>query len=326
MANVTNSNVDYVEGDDEEFEQLYQEFAIKQLEEDSRKPKNRPKSKEPVGVFPTVLGFRLRDEILLLGDHLLVHRSVLISPSSALGNNSQQPSPIFNDQGAQTAKRAKRCAKIGKQIVTAVKNGGLDTVLNTALTDILERAEILRVPREILDRSTKKACEKGQEAFIEKLYKVKGLDGLEMVVEVLTDDVNRSEAAVRKVVKDQGGKMRASDSIMSDFKRAWVVYVKVTDAVLDQISMLASDSGAARPTVYKDGSERYYKIICETEKIYTRFGPKLLEKGIAFESDYELLPLRTNSEVGGLETVVNDVIMARLLDLDDVDAVYTNRE
>lgn len=74
MANVTNSNVDYVEGDDEEFEQLYQEFAIKQLEEDSRKPKNRPKSKEPVGVFPTILGFRLRDEIILLGDHLLVHR------------------------------------------------------------------------------------------------------------------------------------------------------------------------------------------------------------------------------------------------------------
>ena len=56
-----------------------------------------------------------------------------------------------------------------------------------------------------------------------------------MVVEVLTDKINLSVAAVREVVKDHGGKMADPGSVMFKFRRVRVVNIKVTDADKDQL-------------------------------------------------------------------------------------------
>lgn len=65
-----------------------------------------------------------------------------------------------------------------------------------------------------------------------------------MIVQVLTDKVNRSVARIREVVKDYGGKMADSGSIMFKFKRARVVSIKVADADKDQLLAIALDAGA----------------------------------------------------------------------------------
>lgn len=79
-----------------------------------------------------------------------------------------------------------------------------------------------------------------------------------MVVEVLTDKVNRSVAAVREVVKDCGGKMADPGSVMFKFKRARVVTVKPTDVDKDQLLAIALDAGAEdviEPPAYEDVDE-----------------------------------------------------------------------
>lgn len=79
-----------------------------------------------------------------------------------------------------------------------------------------------------------------------------------MVVEVLTDKINRSVAAVREVVKDCGGKMADPGSILFKFRRARVVNIKVSDADKDDLLAIALDAGAEdviEPPVYEDDSD-----------------------------------------------------------------------
>ncbi|KAK6152574.1 hypothetical protein DH2020_012213 [Rehmannia glutinosa] len=265
---------------------------------------------------------------------------------------------------AQDAKKAKLYARFGKEVVSAVKKGGSSPVSNTALAALFEKAKELDIPRDIIDRNIKRASEKGQEAFIEKFYEVVGYvvfekfceksrihcfghfaiiehsvsqvygyGGAGMIVQVLTDKVNRSVAAVREVVKDYGGKMADSGSIMFKFKRARVVNIKAKDADKDQLLAIALDAGAddvIEPSIDEDDpeedSERHYKIVSSMEN-YTTVLSKLREEGITFETDngFELLPL-TPVEVDDEAMDLNKELMSKLLELDDVDAVYTDQK
>ncbi|GJW67014.1 probable transcriptional regulatory protein [Tanacetum coccineum] len=200
-----------------------------------------------------------------------------------------------------------------------VKKGGPNPVSNTALAAILEKAKELDVPKDILERNIKRASDKGQEAYIEKVYEVYGYGGVGIIVEVSTDKINRSVARVREVVKDCGGKMADPGSIMFKFKRARVVNVKVTDADKDQLLNIALDALGADDVMY-------YKIVSSSDN-YAEILSKLREEGIAFEPDNgsELLPL-TSIEADDEAKELNKELMADLLDLDDVDAVYTDQK
>lgn len=191
------------------------------------------------------------------------------------------------------------------------------------------------MPKEIVDRNIKRASEKGQEDFIEKFYEVYGFGGVGMVIAVSTDKVTRSIADVRGVVKDCGAKLADVGSILFKFRRARVVNVKVADAEKDQILGIALDAGAEdviEPTVYDDDDseedrlESYYKIVTSSEN-YTAILSKLREEGIAFEPDngFELLPLNT-IEVDDEAIELNKELVSKLLDLDDVDAVYSDQK
>lgn len=246
----------------------------------------------------------------------------------------RRSSKIATRKGAQDLKKAKLYAKIGKEVVSAVKKGGPSAVSNTALAAVFEKAKELDVPKEIVERNIKKASEKGQEAFIEKVYEVYGYGGVGFVVEVSTDKVNRSVAAVREVVRDCGGKMADSGSVVFRFKRARVVNVKNGDADKDQLLGIALDAGAEdviepsndEDECEEDHSERYYKIVSSPEN-YSNILSKLRDEGISFEPDngYELLPVAP-VEVDDEAMELNKELMSKLLELDDVDAVYTDQK
>lgn len=241
---------------------------------------------------------------------------------------------IAGRKETQNAKKMKLCSKIGKEVVSAIKKGGPNPASNTLLAAVVEKAKELDVPKEILERNIKRASEKGQEAYIEKFYEVYGFGGVTIVVEALTDNINRSVAVVRGVVKDCGGKMADPGSVMFKFRRARVVNVKVTDADRDQILSIALDAGAEdviEPPmrdndIEEDTPESYYKVVTSSEN-YTAILSKLQEERIPFEPDngFELLPL-TTIEVDDEAMDLNNVLMSKLLELDDVDAIYTDQK
>ncbi|KAF5456475.1 hypothetical protein F2P56_025958 [Juglans regia] len=260
--------------------------------------------------------------------HYLQERKIWAFHPVCMGRRSCK---IAGRKGAQDAKKAKLYARIGKEVVSAVKKGGPNTISNTALAAVLEKAKELDVPKEILDRNIKKASEKGQEAYIEKIYEVYGYGGVSMVVEVSTDKINRSVAAVREVVKDYGGKMADPGSVMFKFRRVRVVNVKVSDVDKDHLLAIALDAGAEdviEPPLYEDDTEEesYYKIVSASEN-YAEILSKLREDGMKFEPDNgsELLPM-TTIEVDDEAMELNKELMSKLLELDDVDAVYTDQQ
>ncbi|XP_020105438.1 probable transcriptional regulatory protein At2g25830 isoform X2 [Ananas comosus] len=211
---------------------------------------------------------------------------------------------IAGRKDAQNLKKMKRNSKIGKEIVAAIKKGGPNPSSNTNLATILEKARELDIPKEIVERNIKKASEKGQETYIEKFY------------------------------EDCGAKLADPGSIMFKFRRARVVNVKAADADKDQLLIVALDSGAEdviEPTIYDDDSEEdrqesYYKIITSAED-YPVILSKLRDEGIAFEQDngFELLPLNP-IEVDDEAMELNKELMSKLLELDDVDAVYSDQK
>ncbi|XP_048331016.1 probable transcriptional regulatory protein At2g25830 [Ziziphus jujuba] len=246
----------------------------------------------------------------------------------------RRSSKIAGRKVAQDAKKTKLYSRIGKEVVSAVKKGGPSPISNTVLAAVLDKAKELDVPKEIVERNIKKASEKGQEAYIEKIYEVYGFGGASMVVEVLTDKINRSVAAIREVVKDCGGKMADPGSVMFKFRRVRVVNIKVSDADKDQLLGIALDAGAddvIEPPVYEDDteedrSESYYKIVSSSEN-YSTILEKLRLEGINFETDNgsELIPINTIG-VDDEALDLNKELMGKLLELDDVDAVYTDQK
>uniref|UniRef100_A0A0E0A1Q3 Transcriptional regulatory protein n=1 Tax=Oryza glumipatula TaxID=40148 RepID=A0A0E0A1Q3_9ORYZ len=249
---------------------------------------------------------------------------------------------IAGRKDAQNLKKMKRNSKIGKEIVAAVKKGGPSPSSNTTLAAILEKARELDIPKEILERNIKRASEKGQDTYTEKVYEVYGFGGVGMVVEVLTDKITRSIADIRNVVKDCGAKLADPGSVTFRFRQARVVNIKVTDADKDQLLTVALDAGAddvIEPNFdddddddddydddsSEDVSERFYKIVTTSEN-YPVVLSKLQEEGLKFETDngYELLPLNP-IEVDDEAMELNKVLVSKLLELDDVDAVYTDQ-
>ncbi|XP_047045368.1 probable transcriptional regulatory protein At2g25830 [Lolium rigidum] len=243
---------------------------------------------------------------------------------------------IAGRKGAQNLKKMKRNSKIGKEIVAAIKKGGPSPSSNTALAAILEKVRELDVPKEVVERNIKRASEKGQDTYIEKVYEVYGFGGVSMVVEVLTDKITRSIADIRNVVKDCGAKLADPGSVTFRFQQARVVNIKVTDADKDQLLSVALDAGAddvIEPNFDGDDEdseedviERFYKIVTTSEN-YPVVLSKLQEEGIKFETDngYELLPLNP-VEVDDEAMDLNKDLVLKLLELDDVDAVYTDQK
>ncbi|GAV65541.1 Transcrip_reg domain-containing protein [Cephalotus follicularis] len=246
----------------------------------------------------------------------------------------RRSSKIAGRKGAQDMKKAKLYSRIGKEVVSAVKKGGPNPISNTVLATVLEKAKELDVPKEILERNIKRASEKGQDDYIHKSFEIYGYGGVSMVVEVSTDKINRSVSAVREVLKDYGGKFAGPGSVMFKFRRARVANVKLTDVDKDQLLAVALDAGAEdviEPPVYEDDasedvSESYYKVVSSAEN-YTAILSKLHEAGLKFETDngYELLPI-TSVEVDDEAVDLNKELISKLLELDDVDAVYTDQK
>ncbi|KAK1264556.1 putative transcriptional regulatory protein [Acorus gramineus] len=291
------------------------------------KPSNASLVLHRIGFFER--GFSSPNSMGMMGSAERVRR-IWTTHTVCMGRRS---SKIATRKNAQDAKKAKRYGRIGKEIVSAVKKGGPNPMSNMVLAAVLEKAKELDVPKDILERNIKRASEKDQEAYIEKVYEVYGFGGVAIVVEVLTDKITRSVATVREVVKDYSARMADPGSVLFKFRRARVVNVKDTDVDKDQLLIVALDAGAEdviEPSFdedeSEDRSERDYKIVSSTEN-YSLILSKLRDEGINFEPDNgsELLPLNP-IEVDDEAMDLNKELMSKLLELDDVDAVYSDQK
>ncbi|MDP4086754.1 MAG: YebC/PmpR family DNA-binding transcriptional regulator [Bacillota bacterium] len=142
---------------------------------------------------------------------------------------------IKDKKASKDANTSRIYAKFGVEIYVAAKQGVPDPEGNQALKFVLERAKTYNVPRHIIDRAIEKAKGSGDETYSELRYEGFGPSGSMVIVDALTNNVNRTASDVRAAFGKNGGNMGVSGSVAYMFDPTAVIGVegKTADEVLE---------------------------------------------------------------------------------------------
>ncbi len=142
---------------------------------------------------------------------------------------------IKEKKASKDANTSRIYAKFGVEIYVAAKKGEPDPESNRALKVVLERAKTYNVPRAIIDRALEKAKGSGDEMYSELRYEGFGPNGSMVIVDALTNNVNRTAADVRAAFNKNGGNMGVNGSVayMFDATAVFGVSGKSADEVME---------------------------------------------------------------------------------------------
>ncbi|KAJ9511659.1 hypothetical protein QJQ45_017972 [Haematococcus lacustris] len=230
-------------------------------------------------------------------------------------------------QGKSDAKKAKIYGRVGKKIVSVVKAGGADPSVNIKLADLLRVAKDLGVPREILDRNISRASDKNQADFQEVLYEAYGPGGTGFLVACLTDNVNRSASEVKNALTKGGAKVAEPGSVQFNFTRSGMVLVEDTaeDAVFEAAMEAGADDVVAVTPEEEGAPSTSFKVFTSVEGFNTAKAT-LVSLGFRVNQEDSDLAYKPAAAVEVDEEAFAkcEMLLERLLDLDDVDGVFHN--
>ena len=212
------------------------------------------------------------------------------------------------------AKRGALFTKIGNQIAIAARSG-TDPNMNPSLAMVLEKARLANMPKANIERAIARVVDKSAAALTEEVYEAYGPGGVGIVIEVATDNKNRTLPEVRHTLDKNGGRMADSGSVMFQFKRKGVIEIseKGEDAL-----MVALDAGA------EDANEEEDGIVIYTDLMKVR--NSLADAGMTITSaELQYVPTSYIPVEGENEEKLEKLLGA-IDDLDDVTNVYTNAE
>ncbi|QPC47813.1 YebC/PmpR family DNA-binding transcriptional regulator [Mangrovibacillus cuniculi] len=227
---------------------------------------------------------------------------------------------IKEKKAAKDANTSKVYNKFAKEIYVVAKQGEPDPELNTSLRMVIERAKTYNVPRNIIDRAIDKAKSGADENFDELRYEGFGPSGSMIIVDALTNNVNRTASEVRAAFGKNGGNMGVSGSVSYMFDATAVIGFegKSADEVLE--ILLEADIDA-RDVLEEDDSVIVY---AEPDQLHATQSA-IREAGVEEFSIAEITMLpQTEVEVSEADLAQFDKLIAALEDLDDVQQVYHN--
>jgi YebC/PmpR family DNA-binding regulatory protein len=142
---------------------------------------------------------------------------------------------IKEKKASKDANTSRIYAKFGREIYVVAKQGEPDPESNQALKFVLERAKTYNVPKAIIDRAIEKAKGGSEENYDELRYEGFGPNGSMVIVDALTNNVNRTASEVRSTFTKNGGNLGVSGSVSYMFDQTAVIGLvgKTADEVLE---------------------------------------------------------------------------------------------
>ncbi|HEY1787150.1 MAG TPA: YebC/PmpR family DNA-binding transcriptional regulator [Verrucomicrobiae bacterium] len=225
-------------------------------------------------------------------------------------------------KGALDAKRGKIFAKLGREITVAAKLGGGDPGMNPRLRMILLKCRSANMPADNIERAIKKGLGGGESVTFEDLtYELYGPHGVALLVEVSTDNRNRTASDVRSIITKSGGSIATSGSVSRLFHRKGQIIVSKEHAGEDKLMELALEAGAED---FKTDAEGF-EILTEPANL-EGVHKKIEAAGIKSEAaGITSLPAMTVPLNAATVAAVNKLI-DELEDHDDIKEVFSNAE
>ncbi|MBV8705006.1 MAG: YebC/PmpR family DNA-binding transcriptional regulator [Acetobacteraceae bacterium] len=173
---------------------------------------------------------------------------------------------IMHRKGAQDARRARQFARLIREITVAARQGLPDPASNPRLRAAVAAARQANMPRDTVDRAIKKAAGGGAgEDYAEVRYEGYGPAGVAVVVEALTDNRNRTAAAVRAAFSKYGGALGETNAVSFLFNRVGVVRYPASAASADAMLEAAIEAGADDARSDAEAHE----VTCASEDLFT---------------------------------------------------------
>lgn len=229
-------------------------------------------------------------------------------------------STIKRQKSANDAKRGAVFTKLGNQIAIAAR-GGTDPATNASLAMAVEKAKAANMPMSNIERSIARVKDKSAGQLEEAMYEGYGPGGVAVLVEVATDNKNRTYPEVRSAFAKNGGSLAEPGSVSYQFSRKGVLRLKGTG---EDLQLQAIEAGAE--DVF-DEPETNETVVYTASNELAKVRDALKSAGAeVLEAELTYVPNASN-DISDPETarkVVN--LMTALEDLDDVTNTHTNFE
>ena len=214
---------------------------------------------------------------------------------------------------------SKTFTKIGREITKAAKEGGPDPESNSKLRVLIQNAKAANMPKDNVERAIKKATDKNQEDWDERVYEGYGQHGVAILVETLTDHPTRTVANVRAAFNKCDGSLGTSGSVEFLFERKCMFKIDAGELDVEEFELEMIDHGAEE--IDKDDEENTIIIYGQFED-FGNIQSGLEELGHEIkEANLERIPLNTVQLSAEQEEDLNKLI-ERLEEDDDVQNVF----
>ena len=216
-------------------------------------------------------------------------------------------------------KKGKIFSRVTKEIISSVKQGGADPKSNPRLRAAVEKARLVNLPTENIERNIKKASSADQADFSYVTYELYGYGGIGIVVEIMTDNKNRIASEIRIATNKRGGSIANPGAVLFNFEKKAVLKIHKEHIQEDALFLAAGEAGAEDFEV----GEEEFTILAAPDQLFL-VKAKFDQMGIVVtEAELEFVP-KTYVECDEENGKANLALIEWLENLDDVDAVYHN--
>jgi len=231
-------------------------------------------------------------------------------------------STIKRKKGAADAKRGKIFTKLIKEITIAAREGGGDPAGNPRLRLAVDNAKAANMPADNIDRAIKKATgELEGVTYLELTYEGYASGGIAVIIEVATDNKNRTVADVRHIFSKHGGSMGETGSVAWMFNRKGMISLPSLDKTEDEIMDIALEAGAEDLQT----EEGYFEIQTDLES-FESVRNALAAADLKIENASLQWIAKNTVSVSGDEAEKVMKLIEAMEDNDDVQNVYSNAD
>ena len=225
---------------------------------------------------------------------------------------------IKHKKGAIDAKRGKLFSKLSRAIIIAARHGGGDPETNLKLRYAIDKAREVSMPKDNIERAVKRGTGETEGVTFEEItYEGYGPGGVAFLVDVLTDNRNRTNSEIRKIFERSGGKMGSAGNVAFLFERKGSFSINADTTDEDGLMNIALDAGAE--DLKRVGTT--FEVTCDPaafNQVKEALQKNKLTPAVAEISQVPKVPREGDVDVG--KKVIR--LMETLDDHDDVQNVY----